>query len=557
MAIDWGNWNGHLRVGIEILFSPSNPSTNTTSVDMTLKVYVGTDGFNYNDNQTIHISGYTSTSQGFTNDLSSGYKLVYQRTFDNQAISYSGGPSRGWTASVSGAFDGSNPTNSWSQPLPERPADTPDKTGLPSIDALGVTSVRLDWNPPASNGSPIQRYQVQVDNNTNWIDPIYNNGNVESSTVLVSGLTRNTVYYARVRAFNAVGWGFWSDARSFRTNAELPDKPVTEASTSPSPTSDQIRVRGETADNGGTSVTDWDFQLSRFSDFREFTPKNGDVGSGGGDVNGATYTGLTRATNYYFRSSAQNSVGTSPWSNTVIIATLATAPDRPGTPAITNIAATSVSVGYGTLPSNGGSAFTKWEIQRWVTGDFANAVTVDDLTDPATPQSVTGLVRATNYTLRVRAVNAIGPSDWSPEVTFTTAATKPDAGPSPVVSVVSQAEVRVQIAVPVSGGSPITGYDIQWSTDNFVTQAGLISNTLNRDMVIGGLAPSTVYKFRYRAINAIGIGDWSAASSSEETLSGGQAKVAGTWRNVRSRAKVAGTWRDIKTHKKVAGVWRL
>jgi hypothetical protein len=133
---------------------------------------------------------------------------------------------------------------------------------------------------------------------------------------------------------------------------------------------------------------------------------NGSVGN----VNTWQATGLNRATSYYFRVRAQNSVGWGSFSGGVGATTLATVPDTPATPTVSNATTNGFNVNF-TAPPNGGSAITSYQIQ--VSKD--NFATVEETFAGVTgsPKVLTGLDPGAKYRARVRAVNAIGAGSYS------------------------------------------------------------------------------------------------------------------------------------------------
>jgi hypothetical protein len=86
----------------------------------------------------------------------------------------------------------------------------PPIVGSPRVNSLGVS-----WTPPSSGGSAINNYQVAY-----GIDPtaasfvLY----TTNTSITLSGLATGTTYYVWIRAFNAIGFGGWSNPSSGTTD---------------------------------------------------------------------------------------------------------------------------------------------------------------------------------------------------------------------------------------------------------------------------------------------------------------------------------------------------
>jgi FtsP/CotA-like multicopper oxidase with cupredoxin domain len=92
----------------------------------------------------------------------------------------------------------------------------PAPTNLTTTN-VSRTGFTLNWvyNFPQPDG-----FEVQVSRNSSFTDIVqtFPDVNADQTTLVITGLTRNTMYYIRMRAFNAVGPGPWSVTRSVRTN---------------------------------------------------------------------------------------------------------------------------------------------------------------------------------------------------------------------------------------------------------------------------------------------------------------------------------------------------
>lgn len=129
-----------------------------------------------------------------------------------------------------------------------------------------------------------------------------------------------------------------------------------------------------------------------------------------GNVNSWTPTGLTRATTYYFRVFAHNSVGNGAWSGAVGGTTSATVPDTMSAPTVNTPTTSGFNVVFA-APNNGGSAITSYEIQ--VSKDNFSTVAATFTGVTTSPKTLTGLQPGTKYRARVRAINAVGGASWS------------------------------------------------------------------------------------------------------------------------------------------------
>jgi Fibronectin type III domain len=159
---------------------------------------------------------------------------------------------------------------------------------------------------------------------------------------------------------------------------------------------------------------------------------------------------------------------------------------------------------------DGGSTITKWELQYAKVSSFSGAVTV---TSSGT-STLTGLTSKTTYYLRARGVNALGAGPWSAVKSGTTAGV-----PGGVTSTVNTASLdydscQITYTVPSTGGSAITGYELQLSKSstfssilNTVSGSGMLFS-----MTWSSLSRVTTYYSRARVKNAYGWGPYTTVS---------------------------------------------
>ena len=84
---------------------------------------------------------------------------------------------------------------------------TPPNPKSPGNNAAVEPSVTFQWN--ASNGIPYPQYRLVIDDDPNFGSPYFDQQGISGTSKSVSGLSRNTKYYWKVRAYNYLG-GVWS-----------------------------------------------------------------------------------------------------------------------------------------------------------------------------------------------------------------------------------------------------------------------------------------------------------------------------------------------------------
>ncbi|MEO1059524.1 MAG: fibronectin type III domain-containing protein, partial [Actinomycetota bacterium] len=222
------------------------------------------------------------------------------------------------------------------------------------------------------------------------------------STYVAKQLTNGTTYEWRVLASNGDGDSPWSNTVF-----------VTPAPMVPS------RVRLVRAVTGGGLVRlQWRSVSGRGAAIQRYRIERRTPGGAWGtpvNVVGttttATITGVAAGTQLQFRVRAENSVGAGAWSSPIPVTVdgSGTVPDP--------VAGVVVTPSDGVLavswpaPNDGGSALIRYEVQiRTGGGSFGGTrnVAADQL---ATEYS--GLTNGVTYDVRVRALNVVGPGDWS------------------------------------------------------------------------------------------------------------------------------------------------
>lgn len=307
----WGG-NGTLRVGLNIF--TDGYDTWTPSINVYIDVYVGSDNYDYGDDQHIELSG--SIGQGFDFHNSLPYtpgatQYVGRATIGGQGQSYGGGPTYNFHAQLSKAFNGAAPAVDASFTLPARPIRPPSQTYPPYANNIAATTASIYWGAPDDlGGSGLDYSWLQV-GTSNFGNLIYDNQQPGWNGRSLGGLAPATTYFMRAVAHNAAGWGAWSGVSSFLTGVYQPPAPTISAINP-----DNLTV-GLTPPNDAAGPKMFHLQWSRSSSFASV---EGDV-----TTTWATsykVTGLLPATTYYFRVQANPSTGWGYYSGTSSSTTL-------------------------------------------------------------------------------------------------------------------------------------------------------------------------------------------------------------------------------------------
>lgn len=296
---------------------------------------------------------------------------------------------------------------------------------------------------------------------------------------------------------------------SFVTPTTVPDAPGQENPTEV--TSSSFRMNGAVPYNGGSAITEWRFQVSTDYGFSNIV-KN--YHHAGGLLHA---TGLWRATTYYVRIAAWNANGWSAWSHIRSATTLSRAPGAPAAPTVSGVSSTRAALSFGAVADNGGSAVTSRHYQTSRNNTFTDLVY--DTQSTSATRSLSGLTAATTYYSRNRAYNVNGWSAWSAVTQFATKSTIPAAPSTPSIISSTQTSVSASWGAPYSGGSPITGYEIQASASNSFDTIAASASASSQSCVISPLNPGTTYYIRVRAVNSVGPGPWSPTATAA-TISG-------------------------------------
>ena len=393
----------------------------------------------------------------------------------------------------------------WSAPsspvMPMTVATAP--IGLAGV--RGDASVALTWLAPADNGGvAVTDYKVEYRLASANAWTTFADGASPATSATVTGLVNGSSYVFRVSAVNLAG-------TSAASNVSGPHVPMTTASA-------PLNLLGAFGDkkvtltwaapasNGGGEISDYSIQY-RPTGVLTWTT----VAHTPSTVPGAVVTGLTNGTEYVFRITAINPVGsglaatvkatpmTIPSASVIVSAT-------PGDSKVTLV--------WNAPANNGGGAITNYLVEYKLDTPTAVWMKFPRTASNATTATVTSLLNGTNYLFRVTAINAAGSGPGSAPIGPVMPVTVPSA-PLTVVAIGGDKQATLSWTVPSSnGGLPITDYVVEYRRlkDAFWTvfDDGIKTTT---GATVVGLLNGANYAFRVTAKSSFGSSTPSAESN--------------------------------------------
>src|SRR5881296_74637 len=423
-------------------------------------------------------------------------------------------------------------------------ADTslvPPPTNL-TATAVSSSEIHLSWTAPTGVGLVVTGYEIErsTDGGSTWPPTplVANTGSTATTYSDTGGLTHTTTYTYRVHTVTAIGTSFPSDTASATTFAVAPSSPTGLVATAAS--SSQIGLTWTApTDNGGSAITGYKIEKSTDGGSTWSTLVNTC-----GTSTRCSDTGLPHTTTFTYRVSAINSVGTGPPSTTASATTLAVAPSPPTGLAASASSSSQISLSWTAPTDNGGSAITGYKIEKSTDGGTTWSTLVANTGNTAATYSDTGLTHTTTYTYRVSAINSIGTSSASSVASATTPIAAPSLPTGVTATAASSSQVGLTWTAPAdNGGSAITGYKIERSTDGGTTWTTLVANTGNTAATYSdtGLTRATAYTYRVSAINSAGTGSLSITASAT-TLAVAPSSPTGLVATAASSSQIGLTW---------------
>lgn len=396
----------------------------------------------------------------------------------------------------------------------------PEPPGIPIASSgkdILQTSFTANWN--ASALAKGYKIDVATDNGFTLFVDGYKDKDVNSVTSYsITGLSANTSYFYRVRAYNDGGLSAYSNIIHVNTLINPPAAPTSSAATNIVQTS--FIANWNSSDN----AAGYRFDISTDINFSNLVQADKDLGN----VTTYTITELNPNTSYYYRIRAYNSGGASGNSSTIKVTTL---PNIPGTPSAnnpTNISQTSLTL--------------KWGLSVYATGYKLDIATNSSFTSflpgyndkdagNVTSLNVTGLDAKTPYYYRIRGYNSAGTSGNSNIIAVTTLSNPPSA---PLEFSGFSCHNIINLKWRKNTETDVSKYRIYGGTSaNLKSLIDSVDNTdQNPIKNISGLLAAQKYYFSVTAVNFDGPESPMSAEFSETVDQGYVPSITSKWKDV-------------------------
>jgi fibronectin type 3 domain-containing protein len=376
-----------------------------------------------------------------------------------------------------------------SVPIYESPPGAPV---LLSVVA-GVSNMTLTWQAPSTGGSPLTSFTVLRSTNPGG-ETSYVTGISPSATTYVdTGVSGGLTYYYKVEAVNAIG----TSPASNELSGILPTVPSAPVLTTATPGNGQVSLSWTIPASGGSPLTS-------FTILRGTSPgtESSYVSGIAPTVSNYIDTAATNGTTYYYKIEALNLVGTSSPSNE-LSATPGSGVTVPQAPTLVSAVPASAHVTLNWTPNgNGGSALTSYTVLRG-TVSGSETVLASGLNPGLQAYTDSAIVDGTTYFYTVKAVNVVGSSFASNELSATPAAVPPSA--PTLVATFGNATVGLTWTAAAPNGSPVTSYVVlRGPTATSMTDLVVLGNVLT--YTDNAVTNGTAYFYAVAAVNGAGQG---------------------------------------------------
>ena len=381
------------------------------------------------------------------------------------------------------------------------------------IEYSSSGTITVKWDSVSGGTLPILGYILEMKEEN--YETIYDGtSDPDTTRYTVTGLTPGAFYQFRVYSQNFNG----PSIASTTLGAYACGRPSGfDAPIAVSTTSESIYISWNApSDNGGCSIQDYAVYRDEDGTGTTYTEVNPSSSYTRNDpfttvFNVTTFpTGAAAGDKFMFKIESYN-IQTSFNSSVSSLILLASVP---GTPSAApqrvdeDTNGNQVTVSFQSVSDSGGSSIISYELQM---GDgnmlnYFQTVSGVDPTSLSLSFTVTrNIVKGTFYAFRYRAVNSVGPGDWSP-LARVQAGTVPPAPSSPTFVSATTSSVTLAFSdISDNGGSEITSTKIFRDAGNYTSDINIEVTAYSGESQyeVTGLTNNTLYNFAYVAANGI------------------------------------------------------
>jgi alpha-tubulin suppressor-like RCC1 family protein len=365
----------------------------------------------------------------------------------------------------------------------------------PNVTVQGSNSLGISWEAPFDDGGfDVSLYKISYKayGATTWIEHQTLPSDQYSSTI--TGLDKGTTYQIRINSINAVGVSdsvFLAETPSIPPSKPVLNNPIVV-------NRNTVTIPFTIDDDGGMPPTGL-FVRSRIIGTGTWENESELVSN----QSSVTVQGLPTGELREFQVSAVNIRGSSEYSSASNQILLAEPPSSPVQLSTSVIGGQELQANWAEPSDNGGSPVTGYAISikqkestLWST---AVEVSASDLT-----KSFADLIRGEVYDIRLRAVNAVGASEWVLSSGIPSTVPSRPLGITATISSKSSMNVTWTKSSD-SGGQAITSYLVKYSGDSGQTWSEPVSVDASKNsLTVYGLTSGLSYRFSVVAENAVG-----------------------------------------------------
>lgn len=382
--------------------------------------------------------------------------------------------------------------------------------------ATSITSTSATLNGQVNPQGAASTWQFEYGGSTSYgsVIPVTagttGNGSAnESVSISLSGLTAGATYHYRLKATNAGGTNYGTDAVFTATGT--PQAPIVVTGSATGVTSSGATLNGTINPQG--YAASWQFEYGSTTSYGSVIPVTaGTTGSGSSaEAVNAALTGLPPGITVYYRLTATNAGGTVTGSGSSFTTTGTAQAPAVVTGTVTNLTDSSATLN-GTVNPRGTE--TSWQFEYGSTPAFGSVIpvsagTVNGLSSQSVSANLTGLAAGSLVYFRLTAISAASPSTVLGSIGSFVTLLPPE--------VVTQAAIGVtKTNATLLGSVNPRGAVVTWqfeygSTASYGSVAPLIpgstSGSNSAELVsfnLTGLSPGSTWYYRLKATTAAG-----------------------------------------------------